>query len=171
VTTTKARKPRRGPGEQYWTATRPPTVGVFAKPLGTMSKRFYDGTPGRELVPCPDCNKPADAIFGDHGGSCIASVRVPTPASALGIVRAAALKLRRFSMNDLRAEFDRHGVSNPSRGSAFTTAAKRDWIEPDGSIPSLGERTKRHRIQTYRSLIHPEYLSEQAALRSREVAR
>lgn len=34
------------------------------------SRRFYDGTTGRELTSCPRCGGDADAMFGDHGGDC-----------------------------------------------------------------------------------------------------
>lgn len=33
-------------------------------------RRFYDGTEGRRLVTCRDCYRPADEMFGNHGGAC-----------------------------------------------------------------------------------------------------
>lgn len=126
-----------------------PVTGVFAEPV-SGGRRFYDGSPGRRLVKCPDCGHDADELFGDHGGQCIDTVNTPTPMSALGIIRAAALKLRRFSMNDVRAEFDRHDVKKTSRGPAFAAAVRREWLEEDGTVPSLDGRTKRHRIQVYK---------------------
>lgn len=47
-------------------------TGVNARPLTEIygHARFYNNAAGRELVPCPDCSHPADALFGDHGGDC-----------------------------------------------------------------------------------------------------
>lgn len=151
------------PGLDYKNAVMP-TTGAFAQALNGMGS-FYDGTPGRELVKCPDCGRNADALFGDHGGDCLAVATVTTPKSALGVLRRFALVTPRFSANDIRKDFDAAGVSPNARGSAFTEAVRRQWIEPDGNVPSLGPGTKakRHRIQTYRSLIHPEAVAAQHA--------
>lgn len=50
-------------------------TGPNARPLADLYDnrrgRFYNGTPGRELVCCPDCGHDADlSLGGDHGGSC-----------------------------------------------------------------------------------------------------
>jgi hypothetical protein len=138
------------------TATRQRPTGPYARPLGNAAGPFYNGTPGREVVPCPDCKLPADALFGDHGGDCVDLAFLATPKSALGIIRKHALKMHRLSINDLRPAFDKAGVRDSSRGPAFATAVRRDWLEPDGSIPSTDPATKGHHIRTYRSLIHPD---------------
>lgn len=118
--------------------------------------RFYDGTPGRTLVPCPDCGRSADeSLGGDHGGQCIDTTRVGTPRSALGILHKAAREMRRLSMNELRPLFDAAEVKQSSRGPAFTSAQRRGWIERDGSVASISGKTKGHEIHTYRSKIHP----------------
>lgn len=47
-------------------------TGRNARPLREMyGRRFYNGSPGRLLVPCPDCGFDADELLGgDHGGDC-----------------------------------------------------------------------------------------------------
>lgn len=51
-----------------------PTTGLFRVRVAPRiyGPRFYDGTPGRMLVVCPDCGCDADGLFGDHGGECAA---------------------------------------------------------------------------------------------------
>lgn len=45
--------------------------GVNVVPLTWLyPRRFYDGSPGRGVVACPDCGAPADEMFGNHGGDC-----------------------------------------------------------------------------------------------------
>lgn len=136
-----------------------PSTGAFAGARRT----FYDGTPGRQLVPCPDCGKPADALWGDHGGDCVETAAFAQPKSALGIIRAHALRMHRLSMNELRPAFDAAGIKDSSRGPAFATAVRRDWLEADGSVPSTDPATKGHHIRVYRSLIHPDRASVAAA--------
>lgn len=150
------------PGLDYKTVG--PSTGVFTG----RRKSFYDGSPGHELVSCIDCARPADALFGDHGGQCLDAARVAIPKSALGLIHAHALKHLRFSSNDLRPAFDVAGVKPTSRGPAFASAVTRKWIEPDGSVPSTDRATKGHRVQTYTSLIHPSQTTR-AAARSRDV--
>lgn len=54
------------------TATEPRTATVLPVQTGGLwtVRGFYDGTPSRGLVPCPDCHRPADAMFRDHAGTC-----------------------------------------------------------------------------------------------------
>lgn len=122
--------------------------------LGPAGIFFYDGSPGRGVVLCPDCGQPADEQFADHGGACLGAVKFPAATSALGIIRAYALRVQHFSMNDLRPRFDKAGIRKTSRGPALVTAQRNGWIEQDGSVASTDPATKRHRIQTYRSLIY-----------------
>lgn len=155
------------PGIDYKKLANGVATGAFAKPLNDLPGSFYNGTPGRDLTPCPDCQRPADALFGNHGGDCIEISTFAHPKSALGIIRKAALKHRRFSMNDVRKYFDEAGVKETSRGPAFGQAVKRGWLEIDGSVRSLDPGTKGHRIQTYKSLIHPVHVKQLLASAAR----
>lgn len=150
------------PGLDYTKAENGPSMGAFARPL-VERVRFYDGSPGRELMICADCQRPADALFGDHGGECVDETSLAVPKSALGVIRTAAKKHVRFSANDVRQAFETNGVKPTSRGPAFAQAVRRGWIEEDGSVKSLDPGTKRHRVQTYRSLIHPEAVQQAKA--------
>lgn len=148
------------PGLDYKNPANGVAPGAFAKPLVERA-RFYDGRPGRELVMCPDCQRPADAsLGGDHGGDCIDGGSLAVPKSALGAIRAAAKKHQRFSANDVRVAFQEAGVKPTTRGPAFAQAVRRGWIEEDGTVKSLDPATKRHRVTTYRSLIHPQAVKQ-----------
>lgn len=151
------------PGLDYANEVPPSTGGV---PVALLLGRpdlmsYYDRScPDRTLVRCPDCRRPADPRFGDHGGDCRPGSRVARdardadPTGALGIIRRAALTMPRLSVNELRSEFDRAAVKETARGPAFAAATRRGWIEADGSIPSTDPATHGHRVQTYRSLLH-----------------
>jgi hypothetical protein len=121
---------------------------------------FYDGTPGHELVKCPDCGLNADALFGSHDGECLTAHTLATPMNALGIIRQHALLNGSVTANDVRAAMDQAGVPGPSRGPAFAAAERRGWIERDGYAPSTGAATKHHPIAVYRSCI---YVGERVA--------
>lgn len=117
--------------------------------------RFYDGTPGRTLVRCPDCGCEADEqLGGDHGGTCErpASRRV---IDGPAVVKAAAQKYRFLSVNSIRGEFVAAGVPEQRRGPAFRIACQRGWIEHVGYEPSTDPRTKKHSVKTYRSHLIP----------------
>jgi hypothetical protein len=117
---------------------------------------FYDGTPGHELVKCPDCGLNADALFGDHGGDCRTGHSLATPVNALGIILNAARTRPTFSMNNLRAAFNQAGIPKESRGPAFSAAQKKNppWIEVEGHEPSTDEATKGSDVKVYRSLLY-----------------
>lgn len=125
----------------------------LAKAFGRPTT-FYDGTPGRRTVTCPDCALPADELFGDHGGDCLDYLKIAPPTSALGIIRKHALANRRFSANDVRPALDAADIPGPTRGPAFAAAERRQWIKNDGDVKSLGGKTKKHRIAVYESLIY-----------------
>lgn len=120
---------------------------LFGRPAASS---FYDGTPGRRLVKCPDCRQPADATFRDHGGQCVTH-RVT---GALGIIYRHATRNGRFSANDVRDALDDQGIAPPSRGPAFGTAERRGYIEKDGYVESTHGPTKGHPVAVYRSLIY-----------------
>ncbi|MEO7261681.1 MAG: hypothetical protein ABI047_10565, partial [Jatrophihabitantaceae bacterium] len=81
--------------------------------------RYFDGSPGRELVMCPDCGEDAVlAVGGDHGGpeSC---ARRRTPDGRIrtdmdeglarlaeAFIRDAATKYVVFSSNNTRRAMD-----------------------------------------------------------------
>lgn len=60
-----------------------PVYGANTRALIDLyGARFYNGSPGRELVCCPDCGLDADAMFGDHGGCCRPTTTGPGRAAA-----------------------------------------------------------------------------------------
>lgn len=123
-------------------------ASVFGKPTA------YYGT--HPTVTCPDCGFAADADFEDHGGDCLADVLHASPITALGIIRRHALHNLHFSAEDVRAEMDRYGIKESSRGPAFGAAAnaKHRYIEHDGHRKSTGGTAKGAYLQTYTSLIY-----------------
>lgn len=108
-------------------------------------------------VPCPDCGHPAVVdLGGDHGGQCLDDVRVTVPGSALAIIKRYAERHPHFSVENIRAELDAHGIKQSARGPAFGAAKRKGYIEPDGFAKSTGASAKGAHLQTYTSLIYRE---------------
>jgi hypothetical protein len=82
------------------------------------------------------------------------AVREHDTDEAANIIYTAALKLEVLSMEECRAEFDRQGIKESTRGSAFGLAVKRGWLRHCGSVKSTGEKTKGHRLSAYTSLVY-----------------
>jgi hypothetical protein len=119
----------------------------------TAPARFYDGTPGRELVPCPDCGRPCDATIGDHFGICRDAPSAGRRRNGAEIIRDYAETHQFLSVNDVRPLLVAAGVPEKRRGPAFTTACNRGWIEQVGYEPSGSARTKGHHVHRYRSCV------------------
>jgi hypothetical protein len=88
------------------------------------------------------------------------AVREHDTDEAANIIYTEALKRDVLSMNECRAEFDRQGIKESARGSAWGLAVKRGWLRHCGSVQSEGDKTKKHRISAYTSLV---YESERAS--------
>lgn len=130
--------------------------------------RYYDGSPGRETVICPDCGEPADAMFGSHlGEDCYSRF------TAAGVIRTdlepgqyqlACMEIRRaavalpvFSSNNTRAFMDRKHIPVKVRTRAFrdlTGEVMQPLDYEDSTEPASRAGGKLHQVRTYRSLIH-----------------
>lgn len=117
------------------------------------SARFYDGSPGRELAVCPDCDRPCDAQVGDHFGICLDRRTAGRQRNGAEVIRDYALTHQFLSVNDVRTLLVAAGVPEKRRGPAFTAACKQGWIEQVGYEPSGSARTKGHHVHRYRSCV------------------
>ena len=120
-----------------------------ASTFGT-SVSFYS-LPGNDLVKCPDCGHNADALFGDHGGTCLDDITTVNPHSAYGVIRRYAREHpgAEFSINNIRAALRQMGIKHSA--THFTKAEREGLIEHVGYEPSTDEGTKRHDVKVYRS--------------------
>ncbi|HEY2088535.1 MAG TPA: hypothetical protein VGH54_21270 [Mycobacterium sp.] len=130
---------------------------------------FYDGSPERHTVTCPDCGQRADALLGDHAGDCISRGRVVDGevvvlrdelnlARAGEIIRHVASERRQFSSNSTRTAMDAENIPNALRAKAFKAAIAEGMMTPIGHVPSNEKPSQYYRgggvVRLYRSEIY-----------------
>ncbi len=143
--------------------------------------RYYDGSPGRETAPCPNCGFPAVASIGDHGigvddrgrfdpkwcrpGRFDGRGNVRTDLDE-GLFELACLAIRRaavakptFSSNDTRQVMDQDHIPISVRARAFKTLTgivmqPLDYAESTEKLPR--SRATPKPVRTYTSLIYVE---------------
>lgn len=133
----------------------------------TPRHRYFDGSPGRELVMCPDCGCDAPkALGGNHGGGCNSrltpdgQIRTDLDAGhariAEAIIRDVAAANEVFSSNATRKAMDSKGIPVAVRTAAFRRLIASEVMTPIGYEDST-EKPARGRpprqVRTYRSLI------------------
>ncbi|HEY2088571.1 MAG TPA: hypothetical protein VGH54_21450 [Mycobacterium sp.] len=131
---------------------------------------FYDGSPERHTVTCPDCGHPADALIGNHGGPevCAAARIIDGQlvvlrdelnlARAGEIIRHVASERRQFSSNSTRTAMDAENIPNTLRAKAFKAAIADGVMTPIGHVPSTEKPSQHYRgggvVRLYRSEIY-----------------
>jgi len=129
--------------------------------------RFYDGSPGRQTVICPDCGEPADARFGDHmGADCYSrfdgagNIRTDLEPGQYQLacmeIRRAAVARPVFSSNHTRVFMDWKGIPVKVRQKAFRdlTGSVMEPLDYEESTEPARHSGKPRQVRTYRSLIH-----------------
>lgn len=131
-------------------------------------RRFYDGSPGRQTVICPDCGEPADARLGRHmlSGNCYSrfdaagNIRTDLEPGQYQLacmeIRRAALARPVFSANHTRVFMDSRHIPVKVRQRAFRDllGTVMEQLDYEESIEPTRIAGKPRRVRTYRSLIH-----------------